>query len=160
MIPYTKKRGFTLIELLVVISIIGLLSSVVLASLNTARIKARDTSRLSALHQLQTALELYHSQYGQYPAPFFSTCTNANNGVAANLTFLFTCAGSTLPNFIPRPVELTNTTLGASYVRGADTHSYGLQVSFELLPTCKTGIGNVLPSNVDWSGYVSCETGL
>jgi type II secretion system protein G len=61
------KRGFTLIELLVVIAIIGLLSSVVLASLNTARQKGRDARRLSDIKQLQTALELYYSDHTAYP---------------------------------------------------------------------------------------------
>lgn len=62
-----KKSGFTLIELLVVISIIGMLSSVVLASLNAARIKARDARRLTDLRQLQTALELYYTDNGHFP---------------------------------------------------------------------------------------------
>ncbi|MDP3996077.1 MAG: type II secretion system protein [bacterium] len=59
-------RGFTLIELLVVISIIGLLSSVVLASLNSARQKTRDTVRISNLNQTQKAIELYYDKCGTY----------------------------------------------------------------------------------------------
>jgi prepilin-type N-terminal cleavage/methylation domain-containing protein len=60
--------GFTLIELLVVIAIIGILASVVLASMNSARKKARDARRLSDLKQLQSALELYSDAHGNvYP---------------------------------------------------------------------------------------------
>ncbi|MBU6415023.1 type II secretion system GspH family protein [Patescibacteria group bacterium] len=59
--PFYKKgvRGFTLIELLVVIAIIGVLASIVLASLNTARRKSRDARRLADIKQTQLALELY-----------------------------------------------------------------------------------------------------
>ncbi len=60
------SRGFTLIELLVVISIIGILSSVVLASLNSARAKARDARRMSDLNSIQIALEMYYLDYGTY----------------------------------------------------------------------------------------------
>lgn len=62
-----KSRGFTLIELLVVIAIIGLLSSVVFASLNSTRGKARDARRLSDMKQMQTALEFYYDKYDRYP---------------------------------------------------------------------------------------------
>lgn len=64
-----KQKGFTLVELLVVISIIGVLSSVVLVSLNSARAKARDTRRITDLKQMQTALEIYYDKNGQYPLP-------------------------------------------------------------------------------------------
>tara|TARA_B100000745_G_scaffold70940_1_gene42434 strand:- start:5928 stop:6431 length:504 start_codon:yes stop_codon:yes gene_type:complete len=63
---HSATRGFTLIELLVVIAIIGLLSSTVLASMSSARSKARDAKRKSDLRSAQTALELYYSDYGTY----------------------------------------------------------------------------------------------
>lgn len=62
------RRGFTLIELLVVIAIIGILSSVVLASLNSARKKGRDARRIADVKQLQLALELYYDTNSSYPS--------------------------------------------------------------------------------------------
>src|SRR3989344_73172 len=62
------EYGFTLIELLVVIAIIGILASVVLASLNSARKKSRDARRLADIKQIQVALELYFdANSGNYP---------------------------------------------------------------------------------------------
>ncbi len=63
----TKNKGFTLIELLVVISIIGFLSSIVLASLNVARSKARDSLNLQNAKELQKAVQAYYAQNGYYP---------------------------------------------------------------------------------------------
>ena len=61
-----NQKGFTLIELLVVISIIGLLSSIVLSSLNTARAKARDARRKSDIHSIVTSLYLYREIKGDW----------------------------------------------------------------------------------------------
>ena len=78
----SEKRGFTLIELLVVIAIIGLLASIVLASLNSARRKSRDARRVADLKQLQNALELYaNDSGGNYPS---SASTQASPGQAAS----------------------------------------------------------------------------
>ena len=63
-----RARGFTLGELLVVIAIIGILASVVLVSLNSARGKARDARRISDLHQVALALENYYDANQAYPA--------------------------------------------------------------------------------------------
>ena len=63
-----NRKGFTLVELLVVIAIIGILASVVLVSLNSARTRSRDARRLADIGQIRTALETYHLDNGQYPA--------------------------------------------------------------------------------------------
>jgi len=60
----TGQRGFTLIELLVVIAIIGILATIVLVSLNSARQKARDTRRVSDLRQIQLGEEIYYDSNG------------------------------------------------------------------------------------------------
>ncbi|MBI4120581.1 MAG: type II secretion system protein [Parcubacteria group bacterium] len=70
-----KNKGFTLVELLVVITIIGILATVVLVSLNSARVRARDIKRVADVRQIALALEFCYDKLGTYlptasfPAP-------------------------------------------------------------------------------------------
>jgi prepilin-type N-terminal cleavage/methylation domain-containing protein len=75
---HSINKGFTLIELLVVISVIALLSSIILASLSTAKKRANDTKVRAQLVQAKTAVELYISINGGYTASTMtpgSVCT-------------------------------------------------------------------------------------
>ena len=69
------SHGFTLIELLVVVAIIGILSSIVLASLNSARVKGADAARISDVKSLETAMELFYNDNTGYP-----TSNGSGNG--------------------------------------------------------------------------------
>ncbi|MBD3311418.1 MAG: prepilin-type N-terminal cleavage/methylation domain-containing protein [Candidatus Magasanikbacteria bacterium] len=73
-----NKKGFTLIELLVVIAIIGLLSTLAVVALGSAREKARDSKRLSDLKQVQTALELFYTDQNSYPTSTAATLGTGN----------------------------------------------------------------------------------
>jgi prepilin-type N-terminal cleavage/methylation domain-containing protein len=59
-----KKSGFTLIELLVVVAIIGILATIILSSLSSARERARDARRLSDMKTIYTALVQYELDNG------------------------------------------------------------------------------------------------
>jgi len=78
-----NKRGFTLIELLVVIAIIGLLSTLSILALNSARARARDAKRVSDVKQIQTALEMCYNDTGDYP-----TATNLAASTTAYLRLI------------------------------------------------------------------------
>lgn len=89
------KHGFTLIELLMTIAIIGILSSVVLASLTIARQKSRDAKRTAQITQVQRALELYFDAHQSYPS------TTPDGYVGADAALQMLAALALLP---PSPI--------------------------------------------------------
>jgi len=95
-----RSRGFTLIELLVVIAIIGILSAVVLASLNTARSKGNDAAIQSDLSTIQIQAEIYYgangNKYGANAAA--GTCATASTMFVDDNNIKNAIAGAEIAN--------------------------------------------------------------
>jgi prepilin-type N-terminal cleavage/methylation domain-containing protein len=89
-------KGFTLIELLVVIAIIGILSSVVLASLNTARNKGADAAIKSNLAEARAQAELFYDANSNSYATVCDSGATAGGvkGIYASLQAAQTAAGA------------------------------------------------------------------
>jgi type IV pilus assembly protein PilA len=82
------QKGFTLIELLVVIAIIGILSSIVIASLNSARTKGKDAAIRGQFKQLQTQAEVFYDAGGTFGTSASSTgiaCAAGNAAFAGSV---------------------------------------------------------------------------
>lgn len=80
--------GFTLIELLVVIAIIGVLSTMIISSINDARSKARDAQRVRDIRTIQTALEMYYLEHGHYPNTTGMGVPSGNWAYSANASWV------------------------------------------------------------------------
>lgn len=93
------KKGFTLIELLVVISLIGILATLVIANMNSARERARDAQRKSDLRNIQTALRLYYNDNSAYPQSSSGNILGCNGACTWGATW--TANGVTYMNILP-----------------------------------------------------------
>jgi type II secretion system protein G len=80
-----SQRGFTLIELLVVIAIIGLLASIVVASLSSVQSRGRDARRMADVDAIRKALTIYNSDNGMYPSAAATTTLAATSSVGTAL---------------------------------------------------------------------------
>jgi prepilin-type N-terminal cleavage/methylation domain-containing protein len=138
------RKGFTLIELLVVIAIIGVLSSVVLASLNTARAKARDAQRASSIQQVQLALELYYDDNGSY---VYSPDVVLGTALTSPLT----------PDYIAAiPTDPGSDAPYRYYANLSPATFYAIYIPYERKAACYVCGGSVCAPGVGWWGVNMC----
>ncbi|MBT4120784.1 MAG: prepilin-type N-terminal cleavage/methylation domain-containing protein [Candidatus Magasanikbacteria bacterium] len=142
-----NKKGFTLIELLVVIAIIGLLSTLAVVALGSAREKARDSKRLSDLKQVQTALELHYTDNSAYPTAASSTAIGSGSFVCLNASgFAATGCADAYMGLVPSDPGTTNYTYTS-----ADGSTYALTATLEGTVSGLSGAVNATPSGITGS---------
>jgi len=123
-----NKKGFTLIELLVVIAIIGLLSTLSVLALNSARSRARDAKRIADVKQIQTALEMFYNDTGDYPVAGSSTLFTSGGSIAsANGVYMKSIPLPPTPNDGSCPTANAYTYSYTAGATGAGSATYGVQ---------------------------------
>lgn len=166
---FSKKKdsaGFTLIELLVVISIIGMLSSIVLASTHSAFIKAQNVASNVIVGQYRNALAQAYTTDGYYPDDGnpSSNCLGQANGNACNSMPPSSAINSVLANYYPTlpvlsPVKLGSTVYGnVIYTAcGVPNTCQGYTLVWALLPSdapnCSIGQISYNSSEFTWCAF-------
>ena len=142
-----NSRGFTLIELLVSISIIGVLSSIVLTSLTSAKQKAVDANLKSADAQIRIALDAYFASNGIYPAPGAASsqyCIGSQDCVLGGVPITdYISLGEKYDDFIASAVNKNNKTginlwgLSIAYAGDIDDFDFPTTGEFPLIGDSK-----------------------
>lgn len=136
MLTYNKQRGFTLVEILIVIVIIGIIASITVFAYNGITERAWAAKRLADIDQVRKALELYHQDYGYYPANGADNWGGALNSAAVTAALQ--------PYMKTVPSEPSGDVSKAyQYVRGT-ADNYGIRIfwSETLLPGCSPSAPN------------------
>jgi len=118
-----KIKGFTLIELLVVIAIIGLLVTIVMVSLNSARTKSRDAKRVADIKQIVLALEFYYDGHGFYPS-YTALSARCNTSVNNSLQPLVTDGFLKIVPIDPSNINQAPNRLCYEYTSGSGATSW------------------------------------
>lgn len=146
MSAHKSKKGFTLIELLVVISIIGLLSSVVLSSLNQARTKARDTRRIQDMQTLKNAIALYRSDHNNDVPPFDPSGGSWERSHLQSNFINSLVTGGYLPHRITDPINSGNYYYFYTSRLGGDGACSGMPATIGFTTELPTTYGNDRPA--------------
>jgi len=149
-----KNQGFTLIELLVVIAIIGILSSVVLASLNSARTKAKIAAVQSTISSMRAQAEIGVAN-GKYAIDLCKV-TSPNGGLATLLTSLNNTASKITSISCSQDTDATKPPLKwaveveiSSVFYCADSTGYAGLSKGTGTATALTGAKTTTPSGID-----------
>lgn len=149
--------GFTLIELLVVVAIIGILSSVVVVSINAAREKSKASFVKSSLKSLYNEAEIFYTQNGTY-AGLYNTTTHDCMGDLSDIAESMTLQGVTVKCY-----SRNDSSNGDIYLRfGATAIIYDLN-AFKAWSVDQNGVVTWEQKGVDSSGdpvEVDVSTGM
>ncbi|MDE2031107.1 MAG: prepilin-type N-terminal cleavage/methylation domain-containing protein [Patescibacteria group bacterium] len=148
-IKYKNNEGFTLIELLVVIAIISILSSIILASISSARARSRDAVRKQEMKQIQSALEMYYIDHNAYPSSL-----GAWRG-AASYGGWGTGANGYIPGLVPKyisvlPLDPANTLDGFLYQSNGTNYKLLSNLSPESYPSAGESFYDLIRPTSAW----------
>jgi len=151
------KKGFTLIELLITVAIIGLLSAVVLVSLNSARRGANDARRKADLKQIANALEMYYDTNSAYPTMVADRCSfDACGGKTGCVSTDWTAANLQIGTWLSTPPrDPVNTATNCYFAESTENTSslfcivaYNLQATTAGYYVANNGAGIVTGANL------------
>ncbi|MBI2096482.1 MAG: prepilin-type N-terminal cleavage/methylation domain-containing protein [Candidatus Taylorbacteria bacterium] len=156
------ERGFTLIELMVIVAVLGLLASIIIASIRQSKLRAVDAALKSELGSLRALAEIYYDKDGHYGVPYSGGGEPADCGSAPETTLFNDTAAASGHNGDIRPTLIEVMRLAGSALC-ASAHPTGGSVaeSFAVETPLQSASGfKWCVDNSGYSGVGEIERGI